>query len=128
MVNNGDNSLIGTNPNGINTSSIDEPDYSGGRLHLNHNPRTHQNNYFDSTAFSMNALGTAGNAKRRFFYGPGADDFDMAGAQKEPRAEGKDLAFRGGGGNHLNHNPITRGDPVGWANRRSALCDRIAPS
>ena len=40
MVNNGDNSLIGTNPNGVNNSSIDEPDYNGGPLHLNHNPRT----------------------------------------------------------------------------------------
>ncbi len=32
MINNGDNSLIGTNPNGVNNSSIDEPDYSGGPL------------------------------------------------------------------------------------------------
>ena len=30
MVNNGDNSLLGTNPNGVNNSSIDEPDYNGG--------------------------------------------------------------------------------------------------
>jgi hypothetical protein len=103
MVNNGDNSLIGTNPNGINNSSIDEPDYSGGPLHLNHNPRTHQNNYFDSTAFSMNALGTAGNAKRRFFYGPGADNFDMAVAKKLPLTESKSLLFRVEGFNVFNH-------------------------
>ena len=32
MTNNGDNSLIGTNPNGVNNSSIDEPDYGGGPL------------------------------------------------------------------------------------------------
>jgi hypothetical protein len=30
LINNGDNSLICTNPNGTNNSSIDEPDYSGG--------------------------------------------------------------------------------------------------
>ena len=35
MINNGDNSLIGTNPNGINNASIDEPDYNGGPLRLN---------------------------------------------------------------------------------------------
>ena len=40
LINNGDNSLIGTNPNGINNSSIDEPDYTGDQLHLNRNPRT----------------------------------------------------------------------------------------
>jgi hypothetical protein len=62
MVNNGDNSLIRINPNGINNSSIDEPDYSGGSLQLNHNPRTYGNNYFDTLVFSMNSLGTPGRA------------------------------------------------------------------
>ncbi len=102
-VNNGDNSLIGTNPNGINNSSIDEPDYSGGPLRLNHNPRTHGNNYFDSTAFSMNALGTPGDAKRRFFYGPGADNFDMAVTKKLPLTESTSLLFRVEGFNVFNH-------------------------
>jgi hypothetical protein len=103
MVNNGDNSLIGTNPNGINNSSIDEPDYNGGSLHLNHNPRTHGNNYFDSSAFSMNALGTPGDAKRRFFYGPGADNYDMAVTKKLPLAESKSVLFRVEGFNVFNH-------------------------
>jgi hypothetical protein len=103
MVNNGDNSLIGTNPNGVNNSSIDEPDYSGGPLHLNHNPRKNGNNYFDSSAFSMNALGTPGNAKRRFFYGPGADNFDMAVAKKLELTESKWLLFRVEAFNVFNH-------------------------
>ena len=94
MINNGDNSLIGTNPNGINNSSIDEPDYNGGALHLNRNPRTNGNNYFDTSEFSMNALGTPGTSKRRFFYGPGADDYDMAVAKKLPLRESKSLLFR----------------------------------
>ncbi len=103
MINNGDNSLIGTNPNGINNSSIDEPDYNGGPLHLNHNPRTNGNNYFDSTAFSMNALGTPGNAKRRFFYGPGADNYDMAVTKNLPIRESKALTFRVEAFNVFNH-------------------------
>ncbi|NYF78115.1 TonB-dependent receptor [Granulicella arctica] len=103
MINNGDNSLIGTNPNGINNSSIDEPDYSGGALHLSHNPRTNGNNYFDSTVFSMNALGTAGNSKRRFFYGPGGSNFDMAVAKKLPITESKALLFRVEAFNVFNH-------------------------
>jgi hypothetical protein len=103
MVNNGDNSLIGTNPNGINNSSIDEPDYNGGPLHLNGNPRTNGNNYFSTTAFSMNALGDPGNAKRRFFYGPGAENFDMAVAKKLPLTEAKSLLFRVEAFNVFNH-------------------------
>jgi len=103
MINNGDNSLIGTNPNGINNSSIDEPDYTGGPLHLSGNPRKNGNNYFDSTAFPMNALGTPGNAKRRFFYGPGADNFDMALAKKLPLTESKSLLFRVEAFNLFNH-------------------------
>jgi Carboxypeptidase regulatory-like domain/TonB dependent receptor len=103
MINNGDNSLIGTNPNGVNNSSIDEPDYSGGPLHLSHNPRRNGNNYFDSSAFSMNALGTPGNAKRRFFYGPGADNFDMALAKKLAITESKSLIFRAEAFNVFNH-------------------------
>jgi hypothetical protein len=103
VINNGDNSLIGTNPNGVNNSSIDEPDYNGGALHLNHNPRTNGNNYFDTTEFSMNALGTPGTSKRRFFYGPGADNYDMAIAKKLPITESKALLFRVEGFNVFNH-------------------------
>ena len=103
MTNNGDNSLIGTNPNGVNNSSIDEPDWSGGPLHLNRNPRTDGNNYFDTTAFNMNAVGTPGNAKRRFFYGPGADNYDMALAKSLALGDSKSLLFRIEGFNVFNH-------------------------
>ncbi len=103
MVNNGDNSLIGTNPNGINNSSVDEPDYDGGPLHLNHNPRRQGNNYFASSSFSMNALGTPGTAKRRFFYGPGAQNYDMAVAKNLKLADSKALLFRVEAFNIFNH-------------------------
>ncbi len=103
IVNNGDNSLIGSNPNGINNSSIDEPDYNGGSLKLDHNPRANGNNYFNTTDFSMNALGTPGTSKRRFFYGPGADNYDMAVAKKLAITEGKSLLFRVEGFNVFNH-------------------------
>jgi hypothetical protein len=103
MVDNGDNSLIGTNPNGVNNSSIDEPDYTGGSLHLNHNPRMDGHNYFDSTAFTMNALGTPGTSKRRFFYGPGGNNFDVAIAKELPLTESKALLFRVEAFNVFNH-------------------------
>ena len=107
IINNGDNSLIGTNPNGVNNSSIDEPDYNGGPLHLNGNPRQSDNNYFDATAFSMNALGTSGTAKRRFFHGPGADNYDMALAKNLSIADSKAVLFRVEAFNVFNHTQFT---------------------
>jgi hypothetical protein len=103
LVNNGDNSLLGTNPNGINNSSIDEPDYSGGSLQLNKNPRNNGGNYFSTAAFSMNALGTPGTAKRRFFYGPGAENFDMAASKLLPVTERTSMLFRLDAFNVFNH-------------------------
>ena len=103
MINNGDNSLIGTNPNGINNSSIDEPDYNGGPLQLSHNPRKNGNNYFSTAVFSMNALGTPGNAKRRFFYGPGEDNYDMAIAKTLRVTATTSLLFRLDAFNVFNH-------------------------
>jgi hypothetical protein len=103
MINNGDNSLIGTNPNGINNSSIDEPDYNGASLRLNHNPRTNGNNYFDVADFSMNALGTPGTSKRRFFYGPGSENYDTALAKNLSLTDSKSLLFRVEAFNVFNH-------------------------
>jgi hypothetical protein len=107
MVNPGDNSLLGTNPNGINNSSIDEPDYSGGPLHLNRNPRKNGGTYFDANQFGMNALGTTGTAKRRFFHGPGAENFDMALAKNVALGDAKSLTFRIEAFNVFNHAQFT---------------------
>jgi hypothetical protein len=73
----GDNSLQGSIPNGVNNFSLDQPDYNGLPLDLNGNPRNGKS-YFNPAAFSDNALGTLGNASRRSFYGPGELNFDLA--------------------------------------------------
>jgi hypothetical protein len=103
MVNNGDNSFIGTNPNGVNNSSIDEPDYSGGPLGLRHNPRAFGNNYFATSEFSVNAPGTPGNSRRRFFYGPGEDNWDMALGKQLAITGSKVMLFRLEAFNLFNH-------------------------
>ena len=103
ITNNGDNSLIGTNPNGVNNSSIDEPDYNGEPLSLNPNPRTSGNNYFHAADFDENALGTPGTSKRRFFHGPGADNYDMALAKSFSVTESTKLMFRVEAFNVFNH-------------------------
>ncbi len=101
LVNYGDNSLLGAEPNGINNYGIDEPDYSGGPLDLNHNPRNGA--YFNAAQFSDNALGTPGTAKRRFFHGPGMDDYDMALLKNLLLNESKSLQFRVEAFNIFNH-------------------------
>ncbi len=102
LVNFGDNSLIGSEPNGINNFGVDEPDYSGGPLNLNPNPRNGQP-YFDTSVLTENALGTPGTAKRRFFYGPGMNNYDLALLKNVRLTEAKSLQFRLEAFNAFNH-------------------------
>jgi hypothetical protein len=99
----GDNSLLGAEPNGINNFGIDLPDYSPGPLNLSNNPRKNGQLFFNTALFSMNALGTPGDASRRFFHGPGIDNYDMALAKDLPLTESKSLLFRIETFNTFNH-------------------------
>jgi hypothetical protein len=109
LLNYGDNSLLGAEPNGINNYGVDEPQYTPGPLDLNHNPRNGQS-YFNTSLFgctsagcSLPPLGQPGNAKRRFFYGPGIDNYDMALLKNVALSESKALQFRFEGFNVFNH-------------------------
>jgi hypothetical protein len=51
----------------------------------------------------MNALGDPGTAKRRFFYGPGQDNYDMAVAKTLPLRESRSLLLRVEAFNVFNH-------------------------
>jgi|HubBroStandDraft_5_1064220.scaffolds.fasta_scaffold01061_6 hypothetical protein len=102
LVNFGDNSLLGSEPNGINNFGVDEPDYTGAALDLNSNPRNGQA-YFNTAAFTQNALGTPGTAKRRFFYGPGMNNYDLALLKTVRLSEAKSLQFRIEAFNAFNH-------------------------
>jgi carboxypeptidase family protein/TonB-dependent receptor-like protein len=102
LVNYGDNSLIGSEPNGINNFGVDEPDFTRGPLELNGDPRN-GNAYFNTSLFSENALGTPGTSKRRFFYGPGMDNYDVALLKKIRLTESKSFQIRLEGFNVFNH-------------------------
>jgi hypothetical protein len=102
FVSYGDNSLLGAEPNGINNYGVDEPDYAGGPLNLNHHPGKGQT-YFDTAQFSENTLGTPGTAKRRFFSGPGLNNFDMALLKNVRLDDSKTLQLRLEGFNVFNH-------------------------
>ncbi len=81
LVNNNDTSLLGTAPNGINNNGIDEPAFAPGNLRIGHRP---DRPAFNTALFSLPALGTLGNARRRFFYGPGEDNTDLALSKVTP--------------------------------------------
>ncbi|HTW59206.1 MAG TPA: carboxypeptidase regulatory-like domain-containing protein [Terriglobales bacterium] len=102
LLNYGDNSLLGAEPNGINNYGVDEPQYTPGPLKLNSNPRNGRA-YFNTSLFSLQPLGTPGDARRRFFYGPGLDNYDMALIKAVPMNESRSLQFRLEGFNVFNH-------------------------
>ncbi len=102
LLNYSDNSLLGAEPNGVNNYGVDEPEYTPGPLELNPNPRNGRL-YFNTSLFSLQPLGTPGNARRRFFSGPGLDNYDLALQKSLSFAESKSLQFRLEGFNVFNH-------------------------
>jgi hypothetical protein len=72
-----DTSLLGTFGNGVNNNLVDTPNYTPGcDLKINHDPKN--GSAFNTDCFSLPALGQLGNSPRRFFYGPGIQNFDLA--------------------------------------------------
>jgi hypothetical protein len=97
-----DNSLQGSNPNGVNNAFLDLPDMALGKLNLNKDPRNGEP-YFNTALFTTNALGTPGSASRRSFYGPGALNFDLALLRTFRVSESKSFQFRLESFNTFNH-------------------------
>ncbi len=111
LMNPDDTSLIGTFGNGINNLTVDELDFTPGRLSVNHNPRTGQS-YFNASLFSLpvddpavgnTVANTIGNSGRRFFSGPGISNFDTTVQKITKLAESKSLNFRADAFNTFNH-------------------------
>jgi len=97
-----DNSLLGTLGNGINNYLLDTPEYSGAPLDLNTNPRNGRD-AFNTAAFTTEAPGQLGNAPRRFFHGPGINNFDMTLTKLLRVNESKSFEFRVEAFNAFNH-------------------------
>ena len=105
LYNNTDSSLLGSMPNGINNNGVDTPYYIPGNLEINTNPRNGRP-AFNSALFPSDVtpyLGQIGNAQRRFFYGPGLDNFDVSLQKEVLVREGKVLQFRVEAFNVFNH-------------------------
>jgi len=96
-----DMSLLGTGGAGAISLSIDVPNYTPGSLHIS-DPRS-GNPYFNTSLFSAETLGTLGNSRRRFFSGPGLNNWDIAILKDTAITEGMKLEFRTELFNAFNH-------------------------
>jgi hypothetical protein len=104
-----DNSLIGANAAGVDVPNCS---YSGSVL-ADTDPR-HGNPYFDTTQFSNENLGQFGNCRRRYFHGPGLNNFNMALLKNISFTESKQLQLRFEAFNVFNHAQFT--NPSGEIN------------
>jgi len=96
-----DRSLLGTAFNGPIQLDVDTPNFTGGALHFK-NPRSGQP-YFNTSLFNLETLGQLGNSKRRFFGGPGINNWDMALLKNTKLTEKSNLEFRAEFFNTFNH-------------------------
>lgn len=101
LIETDDNSLTGTQFTGPIPLGIDVPNFAGGSVQIN-DPRSGAP-YFNISKFSPETLGQLGNARRRFFHGPGTNNFDMALLKDTKLTERLDLQFRAEFFNVFNH-------------------------
>jgi hypothetical protein len=101
-----DRSLTGTSGGGPIQLPFDTPNYAGGKLSF-YDPRTVNADgkrlYFDPSGFSPETLGQLGTANRRFFHGPGINNWDIALAKDTRLTERMNLEFRAEFFNAFNH-------------------------
>ena len=102
LADDSDRSLLGTLGNGVNNELLDTPQVSQGPLAIDTNPRNGRPE-FNNSLFAPETLGQLGNAARRFFYGPGIDNFDMRIGKTVQFAESTSLDIRVEAFNVFNH-------------------------
>jgi hypothetical protein len=104
-------SYLGTGGAGAIGLPIDTPDFTPGSLHKN-DPRNGTVPYFNTSLFSSEFKqidpvtiigGTLGNSRRRFFSGPGLNNWDIALLKDTLIREGMNLEFRTELFNAFNH-------------------------
>jgi hypothetical protein len=88
-----DNSLLGTLGNGVNNNLLDTPQFTAGPLEINTNPRNGRPE-FNTSLFATEPLGQLGNSRRRIFYGPGINNFDLQLTKNIRLTESKSLDLR----------------------------------
>ncbi len=102
LYDNSDNSLLGTLGNGVNNFLLDTPNVANGPLQISTNPRN-GNPEFNVNLFSEENLGQLGTAARRFFYGPGIENFDVQLTKTTKIKENSSIDVRVEAFNIFNH-------------------------
>jgi len=102
LYDNSDNSLLGTLGNGVNNQILDTPNVGNGPLQINTNPRNGRPE-FNVSLFSEENLGQLGTAARRFFYGPGIENFDVQLTKTTKITESTSIDVRVEAFNIFNH-------------------------
>ncbi len=102
LYDNSDNSLLGTLGNGVNNYLLDTPQHLAGPLHINRDGRNGKP-AFNTALFPLELPGQLGNAKRRVFYGPGINNFDLTLQKSVRLVDAKSLEFRAEAFNAFNH-------------------------
>ncbi len=95
-----DNSLLGTAFAGPLPIGMDVPIFTGTSIHRL-DPRA-TGNYFDASQFTAEPIGTLGT-QRRFFHGPGQNDWDMTVLKNTRLTETMKLEIRADFYNLFNH-------------------------
>jgi hypothetical protein len=102
LINPNDTALIGSYNNGVNGVGYAGLNVAPGNLEINSHPANGQP-YFNTSLFGLPALGSPGTAARRFYYGPGEDNWDIALLKDTHLTESKVLEFRLETFNTFNH-------------------------
>jgi hypothetical protein len=104
LMDDSDRSLLGTLGNGVNNYLLDTPEYHGAPLEVNTNPRNGRTAFNNtSAAFTPETLGQLGDVPRRFFYGPGVNNFDVTMSKMLKIRETRSVEFRAEAFNVFNH-------------------------
>jgi hypothetical protein len=117
LVETDDASLLGTSGAGAISLPIDTPNYTAGSLSIQ-DPRSLRP-FFNTSLFAPEQLGTLGNAPRRFFAGPGLNNWDIAFSKDTLIKEGLNAEFRAEMFNAFNHAQF--GQPEGNINNTPHL-------
>ena len=122
MAEHDDQSLTGSTGNSPQYGALDEPNRLPGSIYVNRDPRkeyiyvdpttqaqTLKNPYFNTSLFTPETLGTIGNSNRRFFYGPGLNNWSLSLLKDLKLTERLRMEFRAEFFNAFNHAQFVNG-------------------
>ncbi len=102
LYDNSDNSLLGTLGNGVNNYLLDTPQQLLGPRKINTDGRNGKP-AFNPALFPEEQAGQLGNARRRVFYGPGINNFDLTLQKNVQLRDATSLDLRVEAFNAFNH-------------------------